>query len=66
MCLSSLVFFVGRILRIPVFSTPVVFFQRKHDSCSAVTILEGHQESCLYGVYVGSYVGNKFVKKNIL
>ena len=48
------------ILRIPVFFAPVVFFfNRKHDSCSSVTFSERHQESCLYGAYVGSYVGIK-------
>jgi hypothetical protein len=36
------------------------FFDRNHDSCSAVTFSEHHQETCLYGAYVGSYVGNEF------
>ncbi len=36
------------------------FFHRNHDSCSAVTFSERPQETCLYGAYVGSYVGNEF------
>jgi hypothetical protein len=35
------------------------FFHRNHDSSSAATFSEHHQETCLYGVYVGSYVGLK-------
>ena len=35
------------------------FFDRNHDSCSVVTFLERHQETCLYGAYIGSYVGFK-------
>ncbi len=37
------------------------FFHRNHDSCSAVTFSERHQETCLYGAYVESYVGYQFV-----
>ncbi len=52
------------ILRIPVFPAPVaLFFHRNHDSCSAVTFLERHQETCLYGAYVESYVGYQFVRQ---
>jgi len=51
------------ILRIPVISAPEVFFHRKNDSCSAVTFSERHQESCLYGAYVGCYVGHEFVER---
>ena len=36
------------------------FFHRNHDSCSAGTFSEPPQESCLYGAYVGCYVGNEF------
>ncbi len=36
------------------------FFHRNHDSCSAVTFSEHHQETCLYGAYVESYVGYQF------
>ncbi len=41
------------------------FFLRNHDSCSAVTFLERHQETWLYsyGVYVESYVGYQFVRQ---
>jgi hypothetical protein len=39
------------------------FFHRNHDSCSAVTFLEPHQETCLYGAYVVSYVGYQFVRQ---
>jgi hypothetical protein len=39
------------------------FFQRNHDSCSAVTFLEPPQETCLSGVYVESYVGYQFVRQ---
>jgi hypothetical protein len=38
------------------------FFHRNHDSCSAITFSEHHQETCLYGAYVGSYVGYQFVR----
>ncbi len=37
------------------------FFHRNHDSCSAVTLLERHQETCLYGATVESYIGYQFV-----
>ncbi len=36
------------ILRIPAFSVPVAFFSQES---SAVTFLERHQETCLYGAY---------------
>ncbi len=36
------------------------FFHRNHNSCSAVTFSERHQETCLYGAYVESYVGYQF------
>jgi hypothetical protein len=36
-----------------------IFFQGNHDSCSTVTFLEPPQETCLYGAYVGSYIGIK-------
>jgi hypothetical protein len=39
------------------------FFHRNHDSCSAVTFLERHQETCLYGAYVESYVGYQFIRQ---
>ncbi len=39
------------------------FFHRNHDSCSAVTFSERHQETCLYGAYVGSYIGYQFVRQ---
>ncbi len=39
------------------------FFQRNHDSCSAVTFSEPPQETCLYGAYVESYVGYQFVRQ---
>jgi hypothetical protein len=39
------------------------FFHRNHDSCSAVTFSERHQETCLYGDYVESYVGYQFVRQ---
>ncbi len=39
------------------------FFHRNHDSCSAEIFLERHQETCLYGVYVESYVGYQFVRQ---
>jgi hypothetical protein len=51
--------------RIPVYSVPVVFFHRNHDSCSAGTFSEPHRKSSLYGAYVGSYVGNAFAKQII-
>jgi hypothetical protein len=46
------------------FFVPVARFERKimipvpPEPCQ-----EGHQESGLYGTYIGSYVGNEFVKK---
>jgi hypothetical protein len=40
------------------------FFHRNHGFCSAVTFLERHQETCLYGAYVKSYVGYQFVRQN--
>jgi hypothetical protein len=42
---------------------PVALFHRNHDSCSAVTFSERHQETCLYGAYVESYVGYQFVRQ---
>ncbi len=39
------------------------FFHRNHDSSSAVTFSECHQETCLYGAYVKSYVGFQFVRQ---
>jgi hypothetical protein len=39
------------------------FFHRNHNSCSAVTFSEHHQETCLYGAYVGSYAGYQFVRQ---
>ncbi len=39
------------------------FFHRNHNSCSAVTFSEHHQETCLYGAYVESYVGYQFVRQ---
>jgi hypothetical protein len=39
------------------------FFHRIHDSCSAVTFSERHQETCLYGAYVESYIGYQFVRQ---
>jgi hypothetical protein len=39
------------------------FFHRNHDSCSAVTFSERHQESCLYGADVESYIGYQFVRQ---
>jgi hypothetical protein len=39
------------------------FFHRNHDSCSAVTFSERHQETCLYGAYVESYIGYQFVRQ---
>jgi hypothetical protein len=39
------------------------FFHRNHDSCSAVTFLERHQETCLYGAYVESYIGYQFARQ---
>ncbi len=39
------------------------FFHRNQDSCSAVTFSEHHQETCLYGAYVESYVGYQFVRQ---
>jgi hypothetical protein len=39
------------------------FFHRNHNSCSAVTFSECHQETCLYGAYVESYVGYQFVRQ---
>ncbi len=39
------------------------FFHRNHDSCSAVTFLEHHQETCLYGAFIESYVGYQFVRQ---
>jgi hypothetical protein len=36
------------------------FFHRNHNSCSAVTFSERHQETCLYGAYIGSYIGYQF------
>ncbi len=59
---ARLVIPVG-ILRIPVFSAPVALFHRNHDSCSAVTFSERHQETCLYGAYVESYIGYLFVRQ---
>ena len=47
------------VFRIPVFSVPVAFFYRNHDSCSAVTLSEPPQESCLCGIYVGTDIGIK-------
>jgi hypothetical protein len=41
------------------------FFHRNDDSCSAVTFSERHhQETCLYGAYVESYVGYQLLDKN--
>ncbi len=37
------------------------FFHRYHNYSSAVTFSEPHQETCLYGAYIGSYIG---LKKN--
>ena len=51
------------ILQISVFSVLVALFYWNHDSCSAGTFLEPPQKSCLFGAYVGCYVGNEFVKK---
>ncbi len=42
------------------------FFHRNHVSCSAVTFSERHWETCLYGAYVGSYVGNEFGRQKTL
>jgi hypothetical protein len=39
------------------------FFHRNHDSRSAITFSERHQETCLYGAYVESYVGYQFVRQ---
>jgi hypothetical protein len=39
------------------------FFHRNHDSCSAITFSERHQETCLYGAYVESCVGYQFVRQ---
>jgi hypothetical protein len=39
------------------------FFHRNHDSCSAITFSGRHQETCLYGAYVESYVGYQFVRQ---
>jgi hypothetical protein len=38
-------------------------FHRNHDSCSAVSFSEHHQETCLYGAYAGSYIGYQFVRQ---
>ncbi len=40
-----------------------LFFHRNHDSCSEVTFLERHQETCLYGAYIESYIGYQFVRQ---
>ncbi len=42
-----------------VFRSCGIFFHRNHDYCSAITFSEPHQETCLYGAYVGSYIGFK-------
>jgi hypothetical protein len=39
------------------------FFHWNHNSCSAVTFLERHQETCLYRAYVESYVEYQFVRQ---
>ncbi len=39
------------------------FFYRNHDSCSTVTFLECHQETCLYGAYIECYIGYQFVRQ---
>jgi hypothetical protein len=39
------------------------FFYRNHNSCSAVTFSECHQETCLYGAYVESNKGYQFVRQ---
>ncbi len=51
------------ILLIPVFSAPVELFHRNHDYCSTVTFSERHQETCLYGAYIESYVGYQFIRQ---
>jgi hypothetical protein len=39
------------------------FFHRNHNSCSTVTFSEHHQETCLYGATVESYIGYQFVQQ---
>ncbi len=51
------------ILQIFVFLLLWHFFHRNHDSCSTVTFLERHQETCLYEVYVESYIGYQCVRQ---
>jgi hypothetical protein len=45
------------ILRIPVFSVPVAPFSQESRFLFRRNFLEPPQKSCLYGAYVGSYVG---------
>jgi hypothetical protein len=54
------------ILRIPVFSTLVALFSQESRFLfchSTITFSERHQETCLYGAYVESYVGYQFVRQ---
>jgi hypothetical protein len=51
------------ILRIPVFSVPVHFFSQESRFLFRRDFLEPPEESCLYGAYVESYVGYKFVRQ---
>ncbi len=39
------------------------FIHRNHNSCSAVTFSECHQETCLHGAKVESYIGHQFVRQ---
>ena len=45
------------ILRIPVYFVPVAPFSQESRFLFRLNFLEPPQKSCLYGAYVGSYVG---------
>jgi hypothetical protein len=51
------------ILRIPVFSAPVVPFSQESRFLFCRNFFERHPETCLYGAYVESYVGYQFVRQ---